>query len=934
MMDVSQPTQEVTSGTQDDVCNTENGLKADVEPSKDEEEPAKHKEEPQGTGRESDQMQDSNEEGEEPAAAESESQEEKEELPMMECESNQMQNTSEEGEEPISSAKLIRKVIYKVRAPTHEGEELKYVSDFIPNIVYDLYEEAGSASYQTQSVKVKPLSYMREEPVAAGSGSYQTQSGKVEPLKYTWVEPVVSGSGRYQTQGVKIEPVKYKCEESVATGSGSDQTQGVKIEPVKYKWEESVATGSDGDQTQGVKIEPPVKYKWEESVATGSGSDQTQGVKIEPVKYKWEESVATGSGSDQIVEHVINCKEEPEVTGDENNQTPNGNVKHEGEEPETSESEALICDIMKTIEDFGNMKLCLPDLSSFDDSPDITQEEEKEDEEEEPKIRVTWRYRVTGNESNVSIKAPIHEKKEEPLTTGSESSQIENTNIKPKHEEEHKYMWEGPVATGCDSNRMQKTKIIKTLKHEDELRYTAKLISKVMYTKREGPQTTGSESSQTQISNIKTLNPEEKTYVSTFVPEIVYDLYGEAGSDSGQRQLQSVNKIPRKNVWEESMASGSVSKQQRQLCGWKEKELKHLRYEKEEPLTMKHLRYEKEEPLTMKHLSYEKEEPLTMKHLSYKKEEPLTMKHSRQEKKEEAAKMKPAIHMEVDQPKSSGSGGEGAGHFRFDDRLTALTCDIVNTIDDFCNMKLSFPDLSCFDSSPDGSQEEEPKADVTWSLGKATGSDSNTIIKVPMYERREEALSTGSVRYQTQNVFQRVPKHVRVVEPVVAGSERKLIQSVRIKAPKHVQEEEEGEGDKGEKEVEKEEEDKEEEEEEEEVVVEPLLQLHQIHFQRLRGQHRHPIAYIGVLYVIVNMWLGLGTLDEVNAEYGLSHERVVATVTDNGSSFVKAFKELNISAVCVDEESQNDGEDLSFIAIEENETGIIYQLICDARAIL
>lgn len=70
------------------------------------------------------------------------------------------------------------------------------------------------------------------------------------------------------------------------------------------------------------------------------------------------------------------------------------------------------------------------------------------------------------------------------------------------------------------------------------------------------------------------------------------------------------------------------------------------------------------------------------------------------------------------------------------------------------------------------------------------------------------------------------------------------------------------------------------------------------------------------------------TLDEIHAEYGLSHECIVATVTDNGANFVKAFKEFNVSAVCVDEEGQNDEEDLTFITVdssdsEENETGII-----------
>nr|XP_023677321.1 uncharacterized protein LOC111849037 [Paramormyrops kingsleyae] len=67
-------------------------------------------------------------------------------------------------------------------------------------------------------------------------------------------------------------------------------------------------------------------------------------------------------------------------------------------------------------------------------------------------------------------------------------------------------------------------------------------------------------------------------------------------------------------------------------------------------------------------------------------------------------------------------------------------------------------------------------------------------------------------------------------------------------------------------------------------------------------------------------------LDEIHSEFGLSHECIVATVTDNGSNIVKAFKEFSIT---IEEQDEEDGnEDLSFVHIdssvpEYNENGIV-----------
>ena len=51
-------------------------------------------------------------------------------------------------------------------------------------------------------------------------------------------------------------------------------------------------------------------------------------------------------------------------------------------------------------------------------------------------------------------------------------------------------------------------------------------------------------------------------------------------------------------------------------------------------------------------------------------------------------------------------------------------------------------------------------------------------------------------------------------------------------------------------------------------------------------------------------------MEEIHSEFGLTfhYKNIIATVTDNGSNFVKAFKEFNISVVA-DEDENDDTED-------------------------
>lgn len=43
-------------------------------------------------------------------------------------------------------------------------------------------------------------------------------------------------------------------------------------------------------------------------------------------------------------------------------------------------------------------------------------------------------------------------------------------------------------------------------------------------------------------------------------------------------------------------------------------------------------------------------------------------------------------------------------------------------------------------------------------------------------------------------------------------------------------------------------------------------------------------------------------LQEIHSEYGLNSSKVVATITDNGNNFVKAFKRFGVHHKCISEE--------------------------------
>ncbi|KAG7512315.1 hypothetical protein JOB18_026394 [Solea senegalensis] len=412
------------------------------------------------------------------------------------------------------------------------------------------------------------------------------------------------------------------------------------------------------------------------------------------------------------------------------------------EEEPISDSEMLLCDIMRTTEDFGSLDMFLPDLSSFDVSPDL-ENMLSEEEEEEPK-------------TSDSCRNFVEVEGEEPEMTGRTINRIQNTKIKvPDHE------------------------------MEENLTYSAKLISKLLCEKGEEPEATGSEVNQTQNTKIKALicdkeeefaatgsennqtkhGKKEPIYVSKFIPKVIYD-WGEEPVTTGSYSNQIQNtKI-------------KVLQQEEEEKPYSAKLIRKVKYERREgPLTTGSEDNQTQKTKIKALIS--KEELLPKKNPTYEKEEePVAARSFETEK----TKVQPS-ESKGEEPKTRASNNvAAAGSFDFSVRLTELSFDIMRTIEDFGKFEMRLPDLAGFDSSPDvylgnrikkdRNEGEEPRGSDTRSHGVPTGGERNQTnaanIKAPTHVREMELEPTGSERNQTKTANIKAPKRGEETKPMCA----------------------------------------------------------------------------------------------------------------------------------------------------------------------